>query len=123
MITFREYIALQNLDEKEIKYDIKQNEKIVGYYKLDIDDKSIRIADIQMNISGTGLGTQTIINIMKRATKDGKITTLTSDAMRGKENQKKNRELYKKLGFVKNTGKNKLKEAGYEEFYSKGVDI
>jgi len=114
MKTFREIVINE---VKEIKTDIKQDGKVVGYIKIDKEDNIIRIADIEMTKSGTGLGTEAIRNIMKQADKDKNIVALTSDAMRGKANQKKNRTLYTKLGFTKNTGKNKLKEVKYEEFY------
>lgn len=107
----------QFLSEKEIKYNIIHNQKIIGYYKLDIHNNVVRIADIMVTKSGTGVGTQTIKDIMTNADKNGQIVSLTSDAMRGKISQKMNRELYKKLGFIKNTGKNKLKIVQYEEFY------
>jgi hypothetical protein len=54
---------------------------------------------------------------MKDADKNGLTITLTSDAMRGKEGQKKNRALYEKLGFIKNTGANKRKDITEEYYY------
>ena len=111
-------MILRYLIEAEIKKDIKKTGKVIGYIKLDRSDKNlIRITDIEMNISGTGLGTKVIKAIMSEADKKREIVTLTSNAMRGKVGQKKNRELYLRLGFIKNTGKNKLKTVGYEEFY------
>lgn len=112
MKTFRE-IVLESQIKTPIYNDIK---KEIGYIKTTQNNNIINIDDIEMTRSGTGLGTVAIEDLMKKAKKEKLIITLTSDAMRGKVGQKKNRELYKKLGFTKNTGKNKIKETK-EEFY------
>lgn len=105
----------QPITKKEsISYDGKD----IGYIKTTKSGNFVNIDDIQVFKQGTGQGTQAIKNVMAQAEKDGTIVTLTSDAMRGKQNQKKNRELYEKLGFVKNSGANKIKGTK-EEFYYK----
>jgi len=99
-----------------MKKDIVYNNKVIGYIKTSTYDNFINIDDIQVFKSGTGKGTETIVKTINYAKKKGLIITLTSDSMRGKATQKKNRELYQRLGFIKNSGKNKIKHT-YEEFY------
>jgi len=90
--------------------------KVVGSITLSREGNVVNIDDIEILEKGKGTGTKTIKDLMKSADKQGLIITLTSDAMRGKESQKLNRLWYKKLGFTKNIGKDKIKETS-EEFY------
>jgi hypothetical protein len=99
-----------------MKQDIFYNDKVIGYIKISQYNDFINIDDIQVFKSGTKSGTKAILEMINKAKEENKIITLTSDAMRGKDNQKKNRNLYLSLGFIKNSGKNKIKNS-YEEFY------
>ena len=96
--------------------------EVVGSITLSRKDNIVNIDDIEVLRKGKGTGTKTIKDLMKSADKQGLIITLTSDAMRGKESQKLNRLWYKKLGFTRNVGKDKIKETS-EEFYYKTKDI
>jgi hypothetical protein len=101
------------------KTDILSNGRKIGYIKTTADGKTTNIDDIEVYTGGTGEGTNAIKNVMKEANLNGGIVTLTSDAMRGKAGQAKNRKLYKSLGFTKNSGKDKQKGIT-EEFYYNG---
>lgn len=109
MNTFKEWL-------NEAKTDIIYQDKRIGYIKTSIKNNIINIDDIEVYKSGTQSGTNAIRDVIHKADNEGLIVTLTSDAMRGKSGQKKNRELYTKLGFIKNSGKNKRKDIS-EEFY------
>lgn len=98
-------------------YDLDKN---IGYIKTTREGDIINIDDIEVFKTGTGIGTNEIKSLMRNADRNGHTITLTSDAMRGKEGQKKNRALYEKLGFIKNAGKNKRKDIT-EEYYYQGV--
>ncbi|TET75263.1 MAG: hypothetical protein E3J43_08640, partial [Candidatus Heimdallarchaeota archaeon] len=100
------------------KTDIKHNGKKIGHIKTTQENNFINIDDIDVWKRGTGEGTKAIKEIMKKADNEGLIVTLTSDAMRGKKIQALNRKLYRKLGFIKNIGANKIKGTT-EEFYYK----
>ncbi len=99
-----------------MKEEIFYNGKVIGYIKTSIYDNFINIDDIQVFKSATKSGTKAILEKINIARKERKILTLTSDAMRGKKIQSKNRKLYISLGFIKNSGKNKIKNT-FEEFY------
>jgi len=99
-----------------LKEPIEIDGKQIGQVTTTRDGNIINIDDIEVSKSRTGKGTETLQSFMQKADDEGLIITLTSDAMRGKESQKKNRELYKKLGFTKNSGKDRIKDTT-EEFY------
>lgn len=101
---------------KDTFRNIRHNKKIIGAVHISEYDNILHIQDIYVVKSGTGLGTKTIKALINKAKKENKLLVLTSDAMRGKNNQKLNRELYTKLGFIKNSGQNKNKLTK-EEFY------
>lgn len=116
MKSFRELVLEAQVKEPIYSKELKRD---IGYIKTSREGDIINIDDIEVSRSGTGLGKEAIKNYMKKADKEGLIITLTSDAMRGKIGQKKNRELYKSLGFIKNSGANKRKDTT-EEFYYMG---
>jgi len=101
-----------------MKKDILFKNKVIGYISYTEDGQFFHIEDVQVFKSGTGSGTKAIKKIINMAKKKNKTVILTSDAMRGKDIQKKNRKLYLQLGFTKNSGKNKIKGI-QEEFYLK----
>lgn len=96
--------------------DINSKFGKMGEMKLSREGNIINVDDIEVTRSGTGEGSKALTDLMRKADEEGLIITLTSDAMRGKVGQKKNRALYKKLGFIKNSGKDKIKDTK-EEFY------
>jgi phage-related protein (TIGR01555 family) len=88
-----------------------QGEK-VGRVKLDKSGPAYRIADIEISGShqGKGIGSSVIKAIQAEARKAGKAVVLSTDAMRGKIAQQGQRRLYSRLGFVPNTGPNRVTE-------------
>ena len=104
---------------KSLKKDLLYMGAVVGYIKISDRDYGKNIDDIETMVKGKGIGTKAILNQMKQAVSKGYILTLTSDAMRGKAGQKLNRELYLKLGFVKNSKDNKIKNISEEFYYPK----
>lgn len=89
----------------------------LGSVKIDEDANSIRIANIEVQEKGKGVGTSVIKQIQAEAAKKGKPVTLTTDAMRGKEAQEKQLRLYTRLGFVPNKGP----DAVYEKIGKKKI--
>ena len=98
------------------KRPILREGKEVGYLKLDETPAAIRIADIEVSAAerNKGIGSEAIRGVMDQAKEAGKPVVLSSDAMRGKREQKMQRALYERLGFVKNK---KLKTDGVKEEY------
>lgn len=109
---------ITNEDHNAVVHEILQDGAKIGRLKTTKENNILNIDDIELDKQGTGLGKQTIKNIMEDADKNGYTVTLTSDAMRGKIGQQKNRKLYQELGFTKNSGVNKDKAIS-EEFYYK----
>jgi ribosomal protein S18 acetylase RimI-like enzyme len=98
------------------KRPILREGKEVGYLKLDETPTAIRIADIEVKAEerNKGFGSEVIREVMAQARKAGKPVVLSTDAMRGGSEQKGQRALYERLGFVKNT---RLKVDGVKEEY------
>lgn len=95
---------------------LTNNGENAGYLKLDNTGNALRIADIEVTPSmrGQGIGTSAIKQVMQQAKEDNLPVVLSSDAMRGKESQAKNRALYESLGFTKNKN---FKTDGVKEEY------
>lgn len=93
---------------------ITQNGEDIGNLKLRIEEgptPHVVISDIELRgvMQGKGRGSEIIQSIAQIANDRGQVLALTSDAMRGKNAQKRQRALYERLGFVKNRGENKVK--------------
>lgn len=101
------------------KEDIIYQGKNVGYIVLSKRDYGYNIDDIYVMKSGHKIGTSRIQEEMKKAKANNYILTLTSDAMRGKLSQKKNRALYTKLGFIRNSKETRIKKISEEFYYPK----
>lgn len=81
--------------------------RAIGRVKLDESNPAyIRLADIQLNGAdqGQGHGSAYIRSLQERAAAEGRPIVLSTDAMRGKQAQERQRKLYEGLGFQKNTG-------------------
>ena len=88
----------------------------IGRVKIDKMGNATRIADINLlgQHQGQGYGSSVINDIVAQSHANGLPVVLTSDAMRGKANQARQRALYERLGFEKNKT---LKTDGVREEY------
>ena len=89
----------------------------VADLKLRIDGNRLVIDDIESTRKGSGQGTEALRAIIDHAHQNGLTPALFTDAMRGKAQQQRLREYYPKIGFVKNSGANKVRGLK-EEFYA-----
>ena len=110
----------QDFDSAE-EFDIKGKEVFqegnkVGNIDVRNYDDIIHIQDIEINKKGKGTGTKIFEQLKNEADMEGKKIVLTSDAMRGKEAQSRQRKLYDKL-FTKNKGDNKVNWTTEEYYY------
>lgn len=92
--------------------DIHHDGEKVGRAKVDDQPGHLRLADIEIQgkHQGKGIGSAVIRQLQARAQEAQKPMVLTSDAMRGKEAQGRQRALYERLGFEKNTGPGAVSE-------------
>lgn len=110
------------LNQEEVNFTysdrklFKNGEK-VGNITIEENDKNIYVADIEIDRKGKGTGTEFFNELKNKADNSGKYIILTSDAMRGKEEQKRQRKFYESLGFIKNKGTNKVKGISEEYYY------
>ena len=109
-------------NEKDLPYydekgNIYHGKEIVGSLKLEKEPKYHRLSQININSKhqGKGIGSHIIKTVLKEAHEKNFPVTLTTGAMYGKENQKRQRKLYENLGFEKN--KNLKGEYGVKEEY------
>lgn len=102
-------------------------EDLVGEFKINEDGRAIHVESIQLkgNWQGLGIGSAVFRLWFAFADKHNKAIILTTDAMRGRVAQQRQRKLYEGLGFVKNTGRDAYRHGKYkirEEYirYPKG---
>lgn len=95
---------------------LQRDGEAIGTLKLRMDGNRLVIDDIQITRRGQGAGTEAIRAIADAAQEAGLFVSLTTDAMRGKDAQKRLRAYYERLGFVANKKPNKLKGVD-EEYY------
>lgn len=95
---------------------LQRDGEALGTLKLRVDGNRLVIDDIQITRRGQGAGTEAIRAIASTAQENGLFVALTTDAMRGKDAQKRLRAYYERIGFVANKKQNKLKGLD-EEYY------
>lgn len=93
----------------------------VASLKLRVDGNRLIIDDIETKQKGQGVGTEAIKAIVTHAHATGLTPALFTDAMRGKEHQKRLRNYYARVGFTQNKGANKVRGLK-EEFYYTGSE-
>jgi hypothetical protein len=86
----------------------------VGELKLEIEQPAkgephLVVRDIKVTSKGNGTGTMALAAIMGKATQYNLPVALTTEAMLGKDHQKRLRAFYERLGFKKNKGADKVK--------------
>lgn len=99
--------------------DLMRDGEKVGAITLRVDGNRLVIDDIEITKQSKGTGTAAIKAIIDAATDRGMIVSLTTDAMRGKAAQKRLREYYERLGFIKNAKTDKIKGIKEEYYLSK----
>lgn len=96
--------------EGEVKPEITPDGRItvngndVGYVKVEDEGTALRIADIEVKDKRKGIGSSVIKQVISQAEAQGKPVVLSTDAMRGKEAVRLQRQLYERLGFKPNKG-------------------
>lgn len=96
--------------------DLLRNGEKVGTVTLRVDGNRLVIDDIEIARQSKGTGSAAIKAIAEAAAERAMIVSLTTDAMRGKAAQKRLREYYERLGFIKNAKADKIKGIK-EEYY------
>lgn len=92
--------------------EIYRGDTRVGRVRLSETGGSLSIDDIEISPSlrSQGIGSDVIRQLQERARQEGRPLTLTSDAMRGTDAQRRQRSLYERLGFEANSGPSRVSE-------------
>jgi predicted nucleotidyltransferase len=102
-----------------------RGDKQIGDIKLEVEGGKtphLVVRDIRINSKGKGTGTEVLRALMDKAAEHGMPVALTSEGMLGKQHQQRLRAYYKRLGFKKNSGADKVAGVREEFVWTPGDD-